>query len=134
MRTRAAGTALLAVLALAGSCELRLSPTRGADFLLAPGETARAQDLRVEFLEVLSDNRCPANVTCVTAGDAVVLFELRTSTANAEVELHVVDPGKRSVVFEGYVVTLTALGPHPIADESIRHSDYRAAIDIRLED
>lgn len=134
MRTRAAGIVLLAVLALAGSCELKLSPTRSSNFLLAPGQTVRAQDLRVEFLEVLDDSRCPANTTCVSAGDAIVLFELRTDTGSAEVELHVVDPANRAAVFDGYVVELTSLGPYPVSGETIAHSQYRAAIAIRLED
>ena len=107
MKSRAAGIALLAVLAVAGSCELKLSPTKSANFLLSPGQTARAQELRVEFLEVLEDSRCPANTECVGPGDAIVLFRLRTSTANpSEVELHVVDPARRAAVFDGYIVEL----------------------------
>jgi hypothetical protein len=135
MKSRAAGIALLALLAVAGSCELKLSPTKSANFLLSPGQTARAQELRVEFLEVLEDSRCPANTECVGPGDAIVLFRLRTSTASpSEVELHVVDPARRAAVFDGYIVELTALGPYPVSGQTIAHNQYRAAIGIRLED
>ena len=127
------GISLLALLSLGSNCRLDLSPTRSVNFLVAPGQTVRAQDLRVQFLEVVSDTRCPANVTCVSAGDAVVAFELRIDSASSEVELHVVDPGKRSALFQGYIVELTALAPYPIAGQTIDPDDYRATVNIRRD-
>ena len=127
------GISLLALLSLGSNCRLDLSPTRSVNFLVARGQTVRAQDLRVLFLEVVSDSRCPANVTCPTAGDAIVSFELRVNTTTSEVQLHVVDPVKRSALFEGYLVELTALAPYPIAGQTIDEDDYRATINVRRD-
>src|SRR3972149_7613492 len=49
------------------------------DFDLKAGETARLEDsdLVMRFEAVTSDSRCPADVTCITAGDALVRLHVR---------------------------------------------------------
>jgi hypothetical protein len=134
MRLRAfAGVVLFATLALGGNCRLDLSPSGPVNRLIAPGQTVRVQGLRVGFLEVVADTRCPANVMCPVAGDAIAAFELRVDAASTEVELHVVDPVRRSVRFQDYIVELTALAPYPIAGQPIDHDDYRATINVRRD-
>ena len=43
-------------------------------FTLAPGEvaTVRDVDLRVRFVVVTGDSRCPADALCIQGGDAIV--------------------------------------------------------------
>jgi hypothetical protein len=39
---------------------------------LRAGETARFKDFAITFTRVVSDSRCPLNVTCIQKGDVVV--------------------------------------------------------------
>ena len=41
--------------------------------LVPQGESFQQGELRVKFIKVLSDSRCPKSVTCVQAGEAVAL-------------------------------------------------------------
>jgi hypothetical protein len=126
----ALAVAVIGLLAL-GGCDLRLtSPDLPATFVLAPGETARAGGLRVRFLEVVSDSRCPADAVCIALGDAVAAFELRAEGQNIEVELAVVAPDDRAVEFEDFVVEFLALGPYPFSNQPIPPGDYRATIEV----
>ena len=43
---------------------------------LVYGETLQINDIEIKFVQVLSDSRCPKNVTCVRAGEAVVLVDV----------------------------------------------------------
>ena len=40
------------------------------------GETLKFNDIELRFVKVISDSRCPKNVTCVWAGEAVVLVDV----------------------------------------------------------
>lgn len=43
---------------------------------LAYGEAIAIDEVDIEFVEVLKDSRCPANVNCIQAGKAVVLVRV----------------------------------------------------------
>jgi hypothetical protein len=84
-------------------------------------------DLTLTFVSVLSDSRCPSDVTCVWEGDATVAVSLEAPReARASRELHTADPGARETTFAGYRVRLEALEPVPRSDGTIPPGDYRA--------
>ena len=43
-------------------------------FILRPGQLAAIEGtaMRVQFVEVINDSRCPLNAICITAGDASI--------------------------------------------------------------
>jgi len=43
---------------------------------LAYGKAIAIDEVDIEFVEVLEDSRCPANVNCIQAGKAVVLVNV----------------------------------------------------------
>lgn len=96
----------------------------GAEFTLKPGETAQVQstDLRVTFLGVVSDSRCPADAICVQAGDAVLALRVGT----AEVELRSASAPERVVGI--YRVRVTRVEPYPFSSQPIVPADYRASL------
>lgn len=67
---------MLAVLALAGCATTRgTPPVRAAlneEFRIAAGQTAQVEELRVRFIRVTEDSRCPINARCIRAGAAKV--------------------------------------------------------------
>src|SRR3990172_1978405 len=65
------------------------------DFDLKAGETARLEDsdLVMRFEAVTSDSRCPADVTCITAGDALVRLHVRGGGAGGRAPARPTPPG-----------------------------------------
>lgn len=91
-------TRILAVLlsaSLLAACAA--SPTQGAsalprDVTLHPGErTSLSQDTVLRYLGTENDSRCPPDVQCVWAGDALVRLRLERPAGVQDVELHTAD-------------------------------------------
>jgi hypothetical protein len=114
---------------------LSVADVRAADgttFRLRPNEVAASEDgsLLVTFPGIRADSRCPAEVTCVWAGDA----EMRVGTAPdggrwSWTILHTgVEP--RAVVAGGHTVTLLDLEPAARESGPIAPGAYIAVLRI----
>lgn len=119
-RAHLAGAALLALLA---GCinTFRTGPVPGTDenqeIAVPLGQTRMLDEerLAIGFGRVLEDSRCPADVQCVTAGNALVgliLQERGEATRTVELNTHL---QPRRVRHEGYVVQVVDLQPLPTA-------------------
>jgi hypothetical protein len=79
---------MIAVVVLAGCATTRgAPPVRAAlneEFRIPAGQTAEVEELRVRFIRVTEDSRCPINARCIRAGAAKVEVELRARNAAAE--------------------------------------------------
>ena len=71
-------------------------PSLPAVVTLAPGEAARAESVRVTFVRVTSDSRCPINAICASAGEATAVFSITVRGLESAPELGVVNPAKRT--------------------------------------
>lgn len=87
--------------------------------------------LRIKFLGVEQDSRCPADVNCVWAGNAEVALELSVGDkCNKRVKLNThsnsqtAEEGK----YEGYRVKLVGLSPQPRSDQKIAPGEYTATL------
>jgi hypothetical protein len=108
-----------------------LTDTFTADslFTLAVGQEAAVAGPRsLRVVAVTADSRCPGDVQCVWAGDAVVRVSLaRPGSPSSIVELHTgVEP--RSATVDGYTVTLRSLRPDPRSGRAIPAAEYRAEL------
>ncbi len=95
----------------------------GAEFTLAPGESALAGDdgLRVSFESVTEDSRCPMDAICVWAGRVVV----DVTAGRGETRHFALSPGDAADV-DGFRLRLVRVEPYPSAAEPILASAYRA--------
>ena len=98
-------------------------------FPLEPGETAAVEgtSLRVQFLRVSGDSRCPADAICIQGGDAIVHVRATDSTA-ADYELHTGGPPHAVVTSSGFRIELAELQPYPFSSRTIQPGDYRATL------
>jgi len=82
--------------------------------------------LRLGFLGVLEDSRCPTDVECVWEGDAELQLSLTTETGSREVfSLHTtLEP--RAALRGGVYIELVELTPHPTQSVPITPGSYRA--------
>ncbi len=101
-------------------------------FTLAPGEIAVVEDtsLRLQFVQVSSDSRCPADAICVWAGDAVVQIRASSGGTPAEYELHTGLSGRAAVLHEQLRIELVELQPYPFASRPHTHDAYRATLHV----
>ena len=94
------------------------------------GKTVQGQDLTVHFDVVVSDSRCPSNVTCVWAGDAEVQVTIsKPGFAPLTTVLHT-NLTPQSVAYNGYTVTLNDLAPYPVSTSPINPSSYVATFTV----
>ena len=104
----------------------------GSDLLtLAPGQTSPvpSERLRLKFDEVLSDSRCPSDVTCIQAGEAVVaVTAIAADGTRQRYELHT--SGATSVVHGALTISLEGLEPRPVSSRPIRPADYRLTLRV----
>jgi hypothetical protein len=100
-------------------------------FVLAPDEAATILDagIRVRFVGVLGDSRCPADAVCVTGGDAIVRIEVLSFGAGLQpYELHTGD--MRPVQHGNLTIALVQLDPYPFSAGRIQPDDYRATFRV----
>lgn len=132
---RRAASAILLAMAWA-SCTLagpgdaplpRVAP--GQSVSLKPGEAAQSADgsLRFGFEAVTTDSRCPRNVQCVWAGNAVVRIWLQRGSGAREVrELHSSTGSTREGPDTG--LRLERLDPVPVAGQELPPRNYIATL------
>ena len=101
-------------------------------FTLQVGATARvdAAQLRLAFVEVSGDSRCPADAICIQGGDAVVRLRATIGTINRTLELHTGDQSRAVELFEGLRVELKDLQPYPFSSRTIEQGDYKATLTV----
>lgn len=102
-----------------GADEARIAD--GATFTLQAGQQVRlADDSQLRYQRLVTDSRCPPDVQCVWAGDAIVAFEWSPANGAAQAfELHTgKDP--RSHALGGRTLTLTSLARGAAPAASLR--------------
>jgi len=102
-------------------------------FTLAPGEAVAIDGtgLRVEFMRVMGDSRCPADALCIWIGDATVLVRVRESAQTSDYDLHTNNSLQSTVDHAGVRLSLLQLQPYPFSNRPIQPSDYRATLEVR---
>jgi len=98
----------------------------GREFTLRPGEsvTIESTDLIVSFEQVAQDSRCPADATCVWAGDAVVVLKV------GEASLELRSTTAPESVVGAYRVRLERVEPVAYRDRTIPPEAYRAVLRV----
>lgn len=100
-------------------------------FELAPGQTATVEgaSIRVSFLRVLGDSRCPADALCIQGGDAIVQIEVRPDGGGVRpYDLHTGD--MRPVKHDDLTIELVQLAPYPFSSRTIQPDEYRATLRV----
>jgi len=97
------------------------------------GEEQRLKNegLRIRFVSVVEDSRCPKNVNCVWAGNGKVLLNIadrRKKSRSVELNTNL-EP--RAVTSSGYEIKLLELDPYPVVNETIQPDKYVAILAIR---
>jgi hypothetical protein len=109
----------------------------GREFKLKVGQqvTVKGTKLRIRFVAVENDSRCPSDVTCVWAGNAAVQFQLGTGRGSKTVTLNTSKSPSFAgeTEYGGYKLKLVDLSPYPRSDRKIARGDYTATLLVSKE-
>lgn len=122
----------VAVLSLA-TILLAWSPSLSPDVEMRVGESAEfaSHDLRLTFEAVRSDSRCPVDVNCIRAGEAVVVFAANLGEGEpVELVFEVPPGGGDEQVLEDTRIGIVALSPEARSDRHIESRDYVVTVHV----
>jgi len=106
------------------------------EFTLAIGQTASisSENLKIKFLDVPADSRCPSDVQCVWAGEVTCSFEITSDESTEQVEMTL--PGLTDVsagqTVGNYRYKFT-VEPYPESTKEIEKEAYRVKMRISIK-
>ena len=105
-------------------------PKLGEPFTLKVGETATLddRDVSVTFVGVPRDSRCPRDVHCIVAGEAIVHIDVMVEGAKARLELEIPPGGTDEAFHGGLRFAITELGPEPESGKRMEQRHYVATL------
>ena len=100
-----------------------------ATVVLEPGVavSVAGTDLELRLIGIMSDSRCPRDVTCVWAGE--VQLRLSVRSGNTPALEHEVVAGNTLPV-GAYLIDVEKVEPEPVENKKISARDYRATIRV----
>ena len=110
----------------------RSDATGESTVVLSVGQDVVVGGLTLGLVEVPEDSRCPVDVTCVWAGDVVVVVATLMDGVERVLSLHL-NPrgdGVRSVTLDGYTITFETIEPEPHSGRTIPPEGYRATFQV----
>lgn len=94
------------------------------------GQKADVEKVRVEFIELQEDSRCPVGAECIAAGNARVLLRLEAASRPPASVLLNTDREPRRSDYAGLVFELTDVLPHPKAGKTISRNEAVAVLAV----
>ena len=85
--------------------------------------------LKIRFLNLTEDSRCPTDTNCIWAGNAKIILRVSKNGQAKEIEMHTNGPN-HSVDFNGYRLTLIKLTPVPRSNIRINRNGYVATLKV----
>ena len=137
MKRSLAFSALLAVILLLTAVTAACGPAPvtaalGEQFMLYSGKTAviSGEKLKIEFIKVASDSRCPWGAECAVAGEAQC--QMLITYANSKTSLTFIQQGTddNSIDFNVFKITYQ-LQPYPVSGDDIKSTDYRLKMTVK---
>jgi len=102
---------------------------------LQQGEMMKFGDRSIRFKNVISDSRCPKDVTCIWAGEAIISVEIFENGSCIEEKLIVVAstniPLNYSIGKKTFSIEQLSLSPFPSVKDRDISKDYKLQIKLR---
>ena len=102
-----------------------------ADIVLAIGDEVRVDSLlRVGFMSVPGDSRCPTTVVCIWMGDGAAEISYGIGMGPSTLDTLHTALGRSQATFRRYTITLLDLMPYPTLPGTIPPDQY--AVRLRI--
>ncbi|MGH9878878.1 MAG: hypothetical protein ACRD5H_14700, partial [Nitrososphaerales archaeon] len=104
-------------------------------FQLKIGQTAfiESKNIKLRFLNVTEDSRCPADAVCVWEGQVTVLLNvMHNEEGLGDFDLTIRGGDKNLAIkpFDGYSIQLMKVDPYPFASRPTELTDYVATLQV----
>ena len=86
--------------------------------------------LSIQLDSVTEDSRCPYNVECVWAGNAIVKLDFTINNQLSTFYLNTSSGFRTDTIISGFRIQLIDLKPYPVYPDPVLQKDYRAEIKI----
>jgi hypothetical protein len=90
---------------------------------------AKTSGLKIKFISVTEDSRCPVGVDCVWAGNAKVKVQIIGSRSTKEFEFNTT-MGPKGDILDGWAIYLEDLSPMPKANKKVDPKLYTAKFKV----
>lgn len=85
--------------------------------------------LRINFVSLIEDSRCPTDTRCVWAGNARISARVSKNGHTRTIQLNT-SGQNNAVIVEGYSIKLVRLVPEPRSNIRINRNGYRATLEV----
>lgn len=103
-----------------------------SQFQLKVNQTAliESENIKVKFLDVTEDSRCPSDVTCIWAGQVKILVNVLKNDQNMGDLTLTGQAGDELAVgtFDGFSIKLIKVDPYPVSTKKIELTEYIATL------
>lgn len=107
------------------------SKTYTAVLKVGKQKTVTPDKIKIQFLSLVEDSRCPTDAQCVWAGNAKIKVKISNRRDSQIVEMNTTTGGPLGASFDGYAINLTSLTPKPKSNIRISKNGYTATFEIR---
>ncbi|MBW4494288.1 MAG: hypothetical protein KME26_14615 [Oscillatoria princeps RMCB-10] len=108
----------------------------GEEFQLKINQLANlnAEKIKVRFLRVVGDSRCPANARCITAGKVSIAVNLVLNKQDLGEFVLTLDPADSKLATQSfgknYAIQLVDSQPYPLTGGEIKPAAYRVKLAV----
>lgn len=94
-------------------------------------KTATEDRLKIKFVSVTEDSRCPIGTNCVWAGNAKVQIKITNRRGESKTFELSTNGQPQAADFSGWYILLESLTPHPKVNLEITKNSYTATFSIK---
>lgn len=107
--------------------------SESAKVTIALGKCQKMDGVKITFLEVLEDSRCPKDVDCVWAGQAKINIRIKENgKASFEKEILFDGSGKEIVIHTSETAVIKAIGLSPYPMTSMQKKDRVYYLEVKM--
>lgn len=93
-------------------------------------KTHARSKLKIQFVALVEDSRCPVGAQCVWAGNAKIRVKITDARGRSETVEMNTNMGARGASFGGYAVNLVDVAPRPAENVRLNRNAYTATFEI----
>ena len=103
--------------------------TRTVTIKAGQAKTESRSKLKIKFISVIEDSRCPEGVNCIWAGNAKIKVEIKSSRTTKIFEFNT-GMGPKGDILDGWAINLEELTPYPKNNITTDPKRYQAKFTI----
>ncbi|CAN5452975.1 hypothetical protein BH10ACI1_BH10ACI1_16050 [soil metagenome] len=122
--------ALIMMLAFGFGFSADAQNTERVQLRVGKQKTVTTDKIKIKFVSLIEDSRCPEGTQCVWAGNAKIKIKVTNKAGKSEFFEINTNAGVRGATFGGYAINLEELTPSPKVNVRINRYQYTATFSI----